>query len=209
MLAMVLLAALCGGHNLDQEAATVATDGCTAREAALRTRVKQLEAQVAALQETMNAMGSGTSTVAGSSQQCSTASIASRTTTSHFSRDEPPPIPVLGIATIFHAEYLLRCIRSIDFPVQTLVLVRNGEDADVAAAVETLKRERPQLSVVSVPDNSGCAGGWNRILAADLQAPWWLVVNDDIAFPPGALRNLAARVWARHAEPTSAHFKFW
>ena len=28
--------------------------------------------------------------------------------------DDPPPIPVLGVATIFHAGYVLRCFRSID-----------------------------------------------------------------------------------------------
>ena len=51
---------------------------------------------------------------------------------------EPLPIPVLGVATIFHAGYLLRCIRSIDFLVETLVLIQNGEDPEVTAAVRQL-----------------------------------------------------------------------
>ena len=108
--------------------------------------------------------------------------------------DDPPPIPVLGVATIFHAGYVLRCFRSIDYPVETLVLVHNGDDEEVGAAVEVLKRERPEMRVVRVPENSGCAGGWNRVLAANPAAPWWLIVNDDIAFPRGALRNIAAAV---------------
>ena len=45
--------------------------------------------------------------------------------------DDPPPIPVLGVATIFHAGYVLRCFRSIDYPVETLVLVHNGDDEEV------------------------------------------------------------------------------
>ena len=119
-------------------------------------------------------------------------------------------IPVLGVASIFHAGYLLRCIRSIDYAVDTLVVVHNGEDAQVAAAIATLQLERPAMRVIRVPENSGCAGGWNRILAADSDAPWWLVVNDDIAFPPGALATLAATVWQRVAtRPTQGHFKFW
>lgn len=122
---------------------------------------------------------------------------------------DPPPIPVLGVATIFHAGYLLRCFRSIDYPVQTLVLVHNGQDEEVSAAVQTLRAERPQLRVVSVPSNSGCAGGWNRVIAARTDAPWWLIVNDDIAFPPGALRNLAARVWSRAGNADAGHYKFW
>ena len=120
------------------------------------------------------------------------------------------PIPVLGVASIFHAGYLLRCIRSIDYPVDVLVVIHNGEDAQVAAAIATLQLERPTMWVVRVPENSGCAGGWNRILAADADAPWWLVVNDDIAFPPGALATLAASVWRRVVEePNQGHFKFW
>lgn len=123
---------------------------------------------------------------------------------------EPPAIPVLGVASIFHAGYLMRCIRSVDFAVRVLVVVHNGRDPGVAAAVATLKKERPQMRVVHEPENTGCAGGWNRILAADPAAPWWLVVNDDIAFPPGALRNIASRVWAREqTELDAGHYKFW
>ena len=123
---------------------------------------------------------------------------------------EARPIPVLGVASIFHAEYLLRCIRSIDHPVDTLVVVHNGKDPQVGAAVETLQLERPAMRVVRVPENSGCAGGWNRIIAANSGAPWWLVVNDDIAFPPGALATLASEVWHRvETQPKQGHFKFW
>jgi GT2 family glycosyltransferase len=88
----------------------------------------------------------------------------------------PDAIPVLGVASIFHAGYLLRCVRSIDFPVQTLVVIHNGDDAEVGAAVALLQRERPALQVVREPVNTGCAGGWNRVLAANSSAPWWLIV---------------------------------
>lgn len=122
----------------------------------------------------------------------------------------PASIPVLGVASIFHAAYLLRCIRSIDFAIDTLVVVHNGNDGEVGAAVAQLQQERPTMRVVREPINTGCAGGWNRILSANVSAPWWLVVNDDIAFPPGALRNIAARVWKRvRTRPSEGHFKFW
>lgn len=123
---------------------------------------------------------------------------------------EPPAIPVLGVASIFHASFLMRCFRSIDFAVKTLVLVHNGRDPGVASAVSTLKREQPALRVVHEPDNVGCPGAWNRIIAADPNAPWWLIVNDEIQFPRGALRNIASRVWSRQdSQPDAAHFKFW
>ena len=62
-----------------------------------------------------------------------------------------------------------------------MVLVHNGDDEEVGAAVSAEAR-RPEMRVVRVPENSGCAGGWNRVLAANPAAPWWLIVNDDIAF---------------------------
>ena len=160
-----------------------------------------LRAEVAALRAELTAVHSQQRLECGSpSSSCSAAGAA----------PEPPAIPVLGVASIFHAGYLMRCIRSIDFAVKVLVVVHNGRDPGVAATVATLKSERPQMRVVHEPENTGCAGGWNRILAADPAAPWWLVVNDDIAFPPGALRNIASRVWAREqAEPDAGHYKFW
>ena len=66
--------------------------------------------------------------------------------------------------------------------------MHNGIDRSVAAAVATLRAERPHIRLIEDPSNSGCAGAWNRIIGADTTAPWWLIVNDDIAFPPGALR---------------------
>ena len=165
-----------------------------------RENVDALEAEVATLRQEL-------AVARQSAQVCNAAGgatcLASATAT-------PPAIPVLGVASIFHADYLLRCFRSIDFAVNTLVLVHNGRDPGVAAAAETLQRERPAMRVVNEPENTGCAGGWNRVLAADPHAPWWLVVNDDITFPPGALSNIAARVWARlDTQPDAGHFKFW
>jgi len=164
-----------------------------------RENVEALEAEVATLRQEL--------AVARQSVQVSDAAGA---TCLASAAATPPAIPVLGVASIFHADYLLRCFRSIDFAVKTLVLVHNGRDPGVAAAAATLQRERPSMRVVNEPENTGCAGGWNRVLAADPHAPWWLVVNDDITFPPGALSNIAARVWARlDTQPDAGHFKFW
>ena len=166
--------------------------------------VRSLRAEVASLREEL--------AVARRSAQACSAAESSRSCPADVASAEaaPPAIPVLGVASIFHAEYLLRCFRSIDFAVKTLVLIHNGMDPGVAAAAATLQREQPALRVVHEPENTGCAGGWNRIIAADPNAPWWLVVNDDITFPPGALRNIASRVWARlDTQPDAGHFKFW
>ena len=89
-----------------------------------RENVDALEAEVATLRQEL-------AVARQSAQVCNAAGgatcLASATAT-------PPAIPVLGVASIFHADYLLRCFRSIDFAVNTLVLVHNGRDPGVAAA---------------------------------------------------------------------------
>ena len=85
--------------------------------------------------------------------------LSAATSSNEWLPPDPPAIPVLGVATIFHAGYLLRCIRSIDFAIQTLVVIHNGEDEEVSAAVKLLQAERPLMRVVREPINTGCAGG--------------------------------------------------
>jgi len=90
--------------------------------------------------------------------------------------------------------YSLRLLRSVDFPVDRLILVLNlDQDADPEWLGEAL-RLQPSLEVVRPRTNLGCAGGWNTVIQTAPSAPYWLVLNNDVAFPPGALRKIAWRV---------------
>eukprot|EP00741_Cyanophora_paradoxa_P007205 tig00001085_g6971.t1 len=115
--------------------------------------------------------------------------------------DKSPPIPVLGVVAYRGGEYLLRCVRSIDHPVRRLVLLINGEDGDVARAVETLQAERPGARVLRRPENLGVSGSWNEILeqeGADGEGPpyYWVMAASDSKFAPGTLRRLATMMGA-------------
>ena len=102
-------------------------------------------------------------------------------------------IPVLGFVVLRGATLLKRGLLSVDFPVGKLMVVQMGDDAEVSAVLDDLKANYPQLSgliVVKLPKNLGCAAGWNRIIIENLAAPYWFIVNFDIAFPPGALKKI-------------------
>ncbi|CAK0844636.1 unnamed protein product [Prorocentrum cordatum] len=106
-------------------------------------------------------------------------------------------IPVLGWPVAFDPAGLsLRLLRSIDFPVQQLVLVASGPAAHLQRLLRRAQELRADVRVVQSAQNLGCAGGWNEVIGAVPEAPWWLVASHDVAFPPGALSLIAARTEA-------------
>lgn len=123
----------------------------------------------------------------------------------------PIPIPVLGIPHFNRPDLLLRCLASIDYPVEHLVIIQNGEHKDmpplvsvnhalehlppdfkVGQSVENYVRPVKQLTVIQHP-NAGVAGAWNEIIKL-FPAAWWLISNNDIEFAPGDLGRLAGHV---------------
>ena len=136
-------------------------------------------------------------------------------------------IPVLGIPHYNRPDLLARCIASIDYPVEKLVVVVNGAPQDMIALVEgaivgrdpnyrTGADAQPRMiklcdwpadrrnmirsiSYVSHP-NAGVAGAWNEIIKL-FPAPWWLISNNDIEFAMGDLAKMAAAVTGVGAPP--------
>lgn len=100
-------------------------------------------------------------------------------------------IPILAIPVLNRGDMLLRCIRSIDFPIEKLVLVNNGDDQSVAAAIEQLEGESDfNIRSYKPPFNLGCGPSWNWIIKNN-PAPYWLLVGNDIEFTPGDLQKIA------------------
>jgi glycosyltransferase involved in cell wall biosynthesis len=110
-------------------------------------------------------------------------------------------IPVMGIPTLNRGDLLRRCLDSIDYPIENLVLVNNGHDpvckevirdAEISCANGDAMWERCQ--VVQYPVNAGVAASWNTIITL-FPAPWWMLVNDDIMFTPGDLAKMTVDAW--------------
>jgi len=116
-----------------------------------------------------------------------------------------PAIPVLGVLVLNGDDLLIRFLRSIDYPVQKIVIFHNydtdeGINQNVRASLEQIQlkstmtlghkhiREIIQLYRTS---NLGFSAGVNKIITATPLAKFWMIANNDVAFHPGRLGEIA------------------
>ncbi len=100
-------------------------------------------------------------------------------------------IPVLTIPFLNRPDLLERCLTSIDYPVDRLVLVDNSSRSIGRAVAERQAPGRCIRLHIIEHANSGVAASWNEVIKL-FPAPWWLLVNNDIAFAPGDLEKVSA-----------------
>jgi GT2 family glycosyltransferase len=106
----------------------------------------------------------------------------------------PSVIKTLGIPVLNRGDLLLRCILSIDSPIENLFIINNGEDRSVADAVARIQRKDiPNAGMfgdirVEKFRNLGCAKSWNHIIRTSPGA--WLISGNDIQFSPGDVERI-------------------
>ena len=100
-------------------------------------------------------------------------------------------IPVIGFATIKRFDLADRLLASIDYPVENLVIVDNS-------GLGSWNPVKPDwvvnMWVIRVPFGLGLVGAWNLIVKSTPYAPYWVLVNDDAYFEPGALKIVEEEV---------------
>lgn len=96
------------------------------------------------------------------------------------------PVPVLGVPVINRPDLLSALLRSIDVPVERLVIVDNGDCTDDLGL--------PAGAVVRPPANLGVAASWNFIIRTTPAAPWWCIANADAELTGGDLARLAGEM---------------
>ena len=100
-------------------------------------------------------------------------------------------IPVLGFAVLSRFDLADRLLKSIDYPVENLVIVNNSGtrlwEPEKPAMVEKMWH-------IEVPGGLGANGAWNLIIKSTPHAPYWVIPNDDSWFEPGALQTIAENV---------------
>ena len=100
-------------------------------------------------------------------------------------------IPVLGFLTYSRFDLADRLLASIDYPVEHLVIVDNSGKREY----NPVKPEQVKnLWLIQVPFGLGYGGGLNLIVKTTPFAPYWVLVNDDSVFEPGALKKIADQV---------------
>jgi hypothetical protein len=102
-------------------------------------------------------------------------------------------IPVIGTAVVNSSFWVSRLLLSVDYPVENFVIINNNGrgilDEDLNNLVKIKHRYIDQIKVVHMPSNIGCAGAWNLIIKCYMNAPYWIISNDDVAFKPGLLKE--------------------
>lgn len=100
-------------------------------------------------------------------------------------------IPVLGFLTYSKFDLADRLLASIDYPVKDLVIVDNsGKQQYKPVKPDLVER----LWLIQVPYGLGYGGGLNLIVKSTPFAPYWVLVNDDSVFRPGALETISKQV---------------
>ena len=102
-------------------------------------------------------------------------------------------IPVLGTLVCTTTKWIEKQIQSIDFPVENYIIINNNENF-LAEKLDILVSKGNKFiknfKVYHMPYNLGCAEGWNTIIKSFLFSPYWVIVNDDVSFTPGFLKEL-------------------
>ena len=100
-------------------------------------------------------------------------------------------IPVLGFATLTKFDMAQRLLDSIDYPVETLIIVDNSGKRTFKPKVN---KHVKNLWLIQVPYGLGANGAWNLIIKSTPHSPYWVIPNDDSWFAPGALEKIANEV---------------
>ena len=109
-------------------------------------------------------------------------------------KNELPPIPVMGTAIVNGTHWLKRLLTSIDYPIEEFVIFNNNGRDQITTELDniaTIKHKFiKKIRVCHLPSNLGCASAWNLIIKSYLNAPYWIIVNHDIAFTSGFLEKM-------------------
>lgn len=105
-------------------------------------------------------------------------------------------IPVLVVPILNRPDLLAKMLRSVDHPVDQVVIIDNGGifgHLPVGSIPQMLRETNVHLGridIISLPHNIGCGAAWNLGMRVTPKAPWWFIVNHDIEFGPGDLARL-------------------
>jgi SAM-dependent methyltransferase len=109
-------------------------------------------------------------------------------------KDKNPSIPLIGTAVVTSAFWVSRLIYSVDFPVDEFVIFNNNGRGELEEELNALTKINhkfiKKIKVCHLPSNIGCPGAWNMIIKCYMNAPYWVIVNDDVAFEFGALEKM-------------------
>ena len=91
-------------------------------------------------------------------------------------------VPVLN-----RYDLLQRMVLSIDFAIEELLIIDNGNALEGLQTNEQVKK----LTILPMPSNQGVAGSWNLGIKCFPFEPVWFFSSADTVYQPGALEELS------------------
>ena len=94
-------------------------------------------------------------------------------------------IPVLN-----RMDLLKRCVDSIDYEIDKLIIINNGQETIPAFFNDFIK----ETYILYMPSNLGVATSWNLGIKSTPYSDGWVFLNSDAWFNPGALKEYLSTV---------------
>lgn len=97
-------------------------------------------------------------------------------------------IPAFIVPVLNRYDLLERCLDSIDYPVENLLVIDNNSESSWAYEPN---KHVSKFWHLKMPSNLGVSGSWNLGIKLFPYANYWLIVNNDAWFPSGSLEMFA------------------
>ena len=94
-------------------------------------------------------------------------------------------IETLIVPVLSKYELLYRMLKSIDYPIENIVIINNGD------GIIDLPDMSGNVHLIDLPHNIGVAASWNLGIKVTPLSRNWLITNFDVTFPEGALEKLS------------------
>ena len=98
-------------------------------------------------------------------------------------------VPVVIIPVLNRYDLLERCIDSLDYPIEKLIIIDNGGKIAQDCLVMPRNSKHDERFILDMPSNLGVATSWNLGIKMTPFASGWILLNSDAWFAPGELEK--------------------
>jgi len=98
-------------------------------------------------------------------------------------------VPVVIIPVLNRYDLLERCIDSLDYPIEKLIIIDNGGKIAQDCLVMPRNSKHEERFILDMPTNLGVATSWNLGIKMTPFASGWILLNSDAWFMPNKLEE--------------------
>ena len=98
-------------------------------------------------------------------------------------------VPVVIIPVLNRYDLLERCLDSLDFPVDKIIIIDNGGKIEEDCLVMPRHSRHGKTYTLDMPSNLGVATSWNLGIKMTPFASGWILLNSDAWFMPNKLEQ--------------------